>query len=54
MTKVVLLHDGQAEIPSDLQGVLHVKRADNWKISLLRELKGMGVPISGTLNALLD
>jgi predicted nucleotide-binding protein len=52
--RVVLLHDGKAEIPSDLSGILHVRTSDNWKIGLLRELKGMGVPISGTLDALLE
>ena len=51
--RVVLLHDGEAEIPSNLAGVLTVRSSQDWRISLLRELRRT-VPISGTLDALLD
>ncbi len=52
-SRVVVLHDGAAEIPSDLSGLLTVRCSGDWKIPLLKELSKM-VPISGTLKALLD
>ncbi len=50
---VVILHDGAAEMPSDLSGLLTVRCSGDWKLPLLRELSKM-VPIPGTLRALLD
>jgi predicted nucleotide-binding protein len=51
--RLVVLHDGAAEVPSDLAGLLTVRSAQDWKLPLLREL-GKMVPISGTLTALLN
>jgi predicted nucleotide-binding protein len=51
--RVVVLHDGSAEVPSNIAGLLVVRCAGDWKLPLLRELSKM-VPISGTLKALLD
>jgi predicted nucleotide-binding protein len=50
---VVVLHDGQAEMPSDLAGLITVRTTNDWKLVLLKELRNV-VPITGTLTALLD
>jgi predicted nucleotide-binding protein len=51
--RLVVLHDGAAEVPSDLSGLLTVRCSQDWKLPLLKELSKM-VPIPGTLMALLD
>jgi predicted nucleotide-binding protein len=51
--RLVVLHDGAAEMPSDLHGLLTVRCSQDWKLPLLKEL-GRMVPISGTLTALLN
>ena len=45
---VVLLADGEIEMPSDLSGVVYTN-AKNWQFDLLKELKAMGYTINMNL-----
>ena len=48
--RVIVLADGDVEMPSDLNGVLYIS-THNWQLDVLRELANMGFEID--LNAML-
>ena len=41
---VILISNGEIELPSDLQGVVYTNEK-NWEIDLVKELKAMGYSI---------
>ncbi|WP_218864390.1 MULTISPECIES: TIR domain-containing protein [Burkholderiaceae] len=45
---VCALIDGPVEKPSDIDGLVYVSRAGEWRIHLAREMKAAGLPIDAS------
>ena len=45
--RVVALHQGNVELPSDLEGVLYISfdTGDGWQLNLAKEMKHVGIDI---------